>query len=378
MIYFDNAATTEMSEQALSALVDISKNQYGNASTVYGLGRKARELLEEARSIIARCIGADADEIFFTSCGTESDNWVISRASESVDRIIISDIEHHAVSYPTERLKSEGKDVKTLPVDSGCSVVAETLEALLDDKKVLVSVMMQNNETGVIQDIALLADTVHKHNPESIFHTDAVQAVGHREVNVHDLGVDMLSASAHKFNGPKGIGFLYIRRDCQFTPFILGGGQEKGMRSGTENLAGIYSMAKALEDNVALLEENEKHIRSLEELLYAELAKAGILYKINGDVKKKAIGIINIAIEGADGEGLLNMLDMHDICVSIGSACNSKSKEQSHVLLAMGIDEDRIDSSIRISIGRYNKEEEIIELVRWIKKYYELSNIARA
>lgn len=378
MIYFDNAATTEMSEQALSALVDISKSQYGNASTVYGFGRKAKELLEEARGIIARCIGAGADEIFFTSCGTESDNWVISQASVFVDRIIISDIEHHAVSYPAERLKSEGKVVKTIPVDSGCCVSAEAIEAMLDGRKELVSVMMQNNETGVIQDIATISDIIHKNNPESIFHTDAVQAVGHIKIDVHALGVDMLSASAHKFNGPKGVGFLYIRKDCVLPPFVLGGGQEKGLRSGTENLAGIYSMAKALEDNTVLIEENEKRIKGLEEKLLDELSKAEISYKVNGDIEKKAAGILNISIEGADGEGLLNMLDMHDICVSIGSACNSKSKKLSHVLVAMGLDEDRIDSSIRISIGRYNKEEEIIELVKWIKKYYELSNIARA
>lgn len=378
MIYFDNAATTEMSEQALSALVDISRSQYGNASTVYGFGRKAKELLEEARGIIARCIGADADEIFFTSCGTESDNWVISQASAFVDRIIISDIEHHAVSYPAERLRSEGKNVKTIPADSGCSVSVEAIEAMLDGRKELVSVMMQNNETGVIQDILEISNTVHRHNPESIFHTDAVQAVGHREIDVHELGVDMLSASAHKFNGPKGVGFLYIRRDSVLSPFVLGGGQERGLRSGTENLAGIYSMAKALEDNTRLIEENEKRIKGLEEKLLSELSKAGINYTVNGDIEKKAAGILNIAIEGADGEGLLNMLDMHDICVSIGSACNSKSKELSHVLVAMGLDADRIDSSIRISIGRYNKEEEIIELVKWIKKYYELFNIARA
>ncbi|MDE7253105.1 MAG: cysteine desulfurase [Acetatifactor sp.] len=378
MIYFDNAATTEMCEPALSALVEVSKTQYGNASTLYGYGRKAKELLEEARGIIAQCIGADADEIFFTSGGTESDNWVINQARHSVDRIIVSDIEHHAILHPVARVKEEGMDVIFLPVDEGCNVIQDSLQSKLEGKKVLVSVMFQNNETGVIQDISSLADTVHKYSPESFFHTDAVQAIGHRRINVHELGVDMLSASAHKFNGPKGIGFLYIRRDCQLLPLILGGGQEKGLRSGTENIAGIYSMAKALEDNIALLEENENHIKFLEEIFLCELSRSDISYKINGDVNKKAIGIINIAIEGADGEGLLNMLDMHDICVSMGSACNSKSKEQSHVLLAMGLDEDRINSSIRISIGRYNKEEEIIELVKWIKKYYELSNIARA
>lgn len=378
MIYFDNAATTEMCRPALSALVDISKTQYGNASTVYGYGRKAKELLEEARVIIAQSIGADADEIFFTSGGTESDNWVISQIKNSVDIIIVSGIEHHAILHPVEKLKSEGMNVIILPVDAGCNVIPDTLKPALEGKKALVSVMLQNNETGVIQDVSSLATVVHEHSPESIFHTDAVQAIGHRRINVHELGVDILSASAHKFNGPKGVGFQYIRRDCQLSPFILGGGQEKGLRSGTENLAGICSMARALEDNIALIEENEKHIESLEERFLSELSKANIPYTINGDTNRKAAGIINIAIEGADGEGLLNMLDMHGICVSIGSACNSKSKKQSHVLLAMGIDGDRIDSSIRISIGRYNKEAEIIELVKWIKKYYELSNIARA
>lgn len=378
MIYFDNAATTEMSEPAIEALVNISRTQYGNASTVYEFGRKAKVLLEEARDIIARCIGADADEIYFTSCGTESDNWAINQAIGFADKIIISNIEHHAVLYPAEKLRLEGKNVKILPVNSGCCVDAEDLEALLDDKRVFVSVMMQNNETGVMQDIASLVEIVHKHNPESIFHTDAVQAVGHRKIDVHDLGVDMLSASAHKFNGPKGVGFLYQGRGCPLSSFIFGGGQERGLRSGTENLAGIYSMAKALEDNMILIEENESHVKSLERLFIGELAKAGIGYKINGDIDRKAVGIINIAIEGADGEGLLNMLDMHGICVSTGSACNSKSKEQSHVLVAMGLDEDRINSSIRISIGRYNTEEEVIELVKWIKKYYELSNIAKA
>lgn len=378
MIYFDNAATTEMSRQALSALMEVSKNQYGNASTVYAFGRKAKELLEEARGIIARCIGANVDEIFFTSGGTESDNWVINRVKDSVERIIVTDIEHHAILHPVERLKSEGVAVNFLPVDSGCSVVTEALEAMLDDKKVLASVMMQNNETGVIQDVSSLAGIVHKHNPKSIFHTDAVQAVGHRRIDVHELGVDMLSASAHKFNGPKGVGFLFIRKDYLPSSFILGGGQERGLRSGTENLAGIYSMARALEENITLIEENENYVKVLEALFFSELSKGGVVYKINGDVDKKAAGIINIAIEGADGEGLLNMLDMHEICVSVGSACNSKSKDRSHVLLAMGLDEDRIDSSIRISIGRYNKEEEIMELVKWIKVYYELKNIARA
>ena len=378
MLYFDNAATTKMCEPALSALIEASKTLYGNASTVYGLGRKAKEVLETSRSIVAGSIGADADEIFFTSGGTESNNWVINCAGNRVDRIITSNIEHHAILYPTERMKSDGKDVSILSADSMCHIKTKTLEDILDARTALVSIMMQNNETGVIQDIASLVETVKARNPNSIFHTDAVQAVGHRNINVHKLGVDMLSASAHKFNGPKGVGFLYIRKECSISSFILGGGQENGLRSGTENVAGIYSMAKALENNTTLIQENSSHILGLERLFFSELEKAGIAYTINGDSDNKGVGIINISIEDADAEGLLNTLDMHDICISIGSACNSKSKERSHVLTAMGLDEERIDSSVRISIGRYNKEDEIIELVKWIKKYYELTNIAKS
>lgn len=378
MIYFDNAATTEMCEPALSALMELSKTQYGNASTVYAYGRKAKAYLEEARDIIARCIGADADEILFTSCGTESDNWVINQVGRFVDKIVVSCIEHHAILHPVEKAKAEGKDVEFLPVDDDCHVKVDLLPDMIKGKQSLISVMLQNNETGVVQDITALSDYIRKYSPDSLLHTDAVQAVGHRGINVHELGIDMLSASAHKFNGPKGVGFLYVRRNRSLNPFILGGGQEKGLRSGTENVAGIYSMAKALEDNTSRLEENERHVLSLERLFLGELTKANIKYEINGDVENKAAGVINIALEGADGEGLLNILDMHDICISIGSACNSKSKEHSHVLKAMCLDDKRIESSIRISIGRFNKEEEIIELVKWIKKYIDLSNMARA
>lgn len=377
MVYFDNAATTEMSEAALTALIEVSKNQYGNPSSVYSFGRKSRNLLEEARSIIAKCIGAEPNEIFFTSGGTESDNWVINQVYGTVNKVVTSDIEHHAILHPMHKLKITGVDVVYVPVDTSCVVKNDELQKCLDGSKSLVSIMMQNNETGVLQDVFELAKIVHDNNPQSIFHTDAVQAVGHTFIDVRKLGVDMLSASAHKFNGPKGVGFLYVSSKCEVVPFILGGGQEREMRSGTENVAGIYSMAKALEDNVNKLEEIQEHIYTLEQMLLDGLRREEILYKINGDLGRKAVGILNIAIGGIDGEGLLNMLDMHNICISIGSACNSKSKDRSHVLEAMGLDNDRIDSSVRISIGRYNTEEDIYSLVKCIKKYCEIANIAR-
>lgn len=378
MVYLDNAATTAMSEAALNALMDVSANSYGNPSSVYGAGRKTKKILEESRKIIASCIGADPDEIYFTSCGSESDNWVLAKASEGKERIITSSVEHHAVLYPAEKLEKDGQLVVFLPVDDKCQVIESELIASLNKQPALVSIMLQNNEVGAIQNIRKISRIVHGDNPESLVHTDAVQAIGHTNINVKELGVDMLSASAHKFNGPKGVGFLYISKECGIAPFIIGGGQENGLRSGTENVAGIYSMAKALEDNVANLDEIHGHISKLDALLIDLLKEANIEFAINGDSSSRAAGLLNIAISGIDGEGLLNMLDMHDICISIGSACNSKSQDRSHVLTAMGLDEERMDSSVRISIGRYNTEEDIRFLVKWISNCCKIAKIAEA
>ena len=376
MVYLDNAATTAMSEVALTALMEVSANSYGNPSSVYRAGRKTKNILEESRKIIADCIGAEPEEIYFTSCGTESDNWVMTKAADKVEKIIISAVEHHAVLHPAENLQSQGKKVVVLPVDCNCLVSMSELSAVLDKEPALVSVMLQNNEVGAIQDVTEIARLVHEDNPESLVHTDAVQAIGHIRIDVKEMGIDLLSASAHKFNGPKGIGFLYVSKKCSIAPYVVGGGQEKGMRSGTENVAGIYSMAKALEDNVAHMESIHNHISELDSLLCTLLIEKKIEFSINGESSSRASGILNINIPGIDGEGLLNMLDMHDICISIGSACNSKSQDRSHVLLAMGLDEERIDSSVRISIGRYNTEEDIRTLVKWIANCYKIAKIA--
>lgn len=370
MVYLDNAATTAMSEVAINALIEISTELYGNPSSIYGLGRKTKYILEKSRRIIASCIGAEPEEIYFTSCGTESDNWAIQQAVNGFDKLITSRIEHHAILNPAETL---GDKVIFLPVNSECMVDEEALVDVLDGKRSIVSIMMQNNEIGSIQNIKEFARIVHLDNPNSIFHTDAVQSVGHMPINVKELGVDMLSASAHKFNGPKGVGFIFIDKRCKIKPFILGGGQEKDMRSGTENVAGIYSMAKALEDNVSSMDKIHEKIERLEGVLFAQLQKSGIEYKVNGNSRNRAKGILNLSIAGIDGEGLLNMLDMHDVCISIGSACNSKSKKKSHVLVAMGLEEEVIDSSIRISIGRFNTEEDICELVKWIAVFKRIA-----
>lgn len=376
MVYFDNAATTAMSESALDALMEVSRNQYGNPSSIYGFGRKTKELLEKSREIIAGCIGAEPEEIYFTSCGTESDNWVMSQIGSGWNSGITSVIEHHAILYPAEKKVAEGHNIRFLSVDENGMVSEDDLYNAMTGEPELVSVMLQNNEVGSIQHIKSLAAIVHKSNEKSVFHTDAVQAVGHIPIDVKELGIDMLSASAHKFNGPKGTGFLYIRKGCNLKAFILGGGQEKEMRSGTESVANIYSMAKALEDNVKNMSTIHEHVLELEKYLLGSFKREGIQFELNGDSHNRAAGILNIAFDNLDGEGLLNMLDMHDVCISIGSACNSKSQDRSHVLQAMGLSDNRIDSSVRISIGRFNTAEDVDTLVKWIKKYRDIMALA--
>ncbi len=368
MIYLDNASTTQMSESALDALMYASKECYGNPSSLHFSGRQARKLIQESRKIIAKCIGAEPEEIFFTSGGTESDNWAIEQAlNQKCERIITSSIEHHAVLNAVEKMHHVGLKTEYLSVTDGCVVNANDFEATMNSQKSFVSIMFQNNETGVVQPIKKLSDILHADNASSIFHTDAVQAIGHIQIDVKQLGIDMLSGSAHKFNGPKGVGFLFVRKGCTISPLIVGGGQEYGLRSGTENVAGIYAMAKALEENVRQIEINSAHIKILETQLLEGLEKNNIEYWINADNDVRTTGIINVSIKNIDGEGLLNMLDMHGICVSIGSACNSKSKEPSYVLKAMGLSEERIDSAIRVSIGRYNTETDITELLNRIE-----------
>lgn len=374
MIYFDNAATTQMSDVAIEALMYASRECYGNPSSIYSYGKKSSKLLEESRLIIANCIRADPDEIFFTSCGTESDNWAINQAiCQDCKQVITSKIEHHAILNPVEAITQNGIRTKYLSVDDGCVVDVKELRSSLSGEKTLVSIMFQNNETGVVQPIKEMAKLVHEDNCDSLFHTDAVQAVGHVLINVKELGIDMLSASAHKFNGPKGVGFLYIRKGCSVSPMILGGGQERGLRSGTENVAAIYAMAKALEDNMSGLTEHMKHIRLLEKLFFEGLRDNNVDFCVNANSTARTPGVINISFKNIDGEGLLNMLDLHDICISTGSACNSKDKELSYVLSAMGLQKELIDSAVRISIGRYNSVYDIEKLLEYIVKLYRLT-----
>lgn len=375
MIYFDNAATTPMSEVAIEALISVSKENFGNASSIYSYGKKSRKLLDESRKIIANCIGAEPEEIYFTSGGTESDNWAVEQvACHNIEHIITSQVEHHAILNPVKKLEEKGVKATYLPVNSECIIDLNALQNELDGKVKFVTLMYQNNETGVIQAIKEAARLVHEDNHSSIFHTDAVQAVGHTRINVKELGVDMLSASAHKFNGPKGIGFLYVKRGLNICPFIAGGGQEFGLRSGTENVAGIFAMAKALEENLSEMDEIESRIMRLENRFFEGLEKNDIEYLVNGAKEKRALGVINLSLKNIDAEGLLNVLDIHQIAISIGSACNSKTKEPSYVLLAMDLDEKRVESAVRVSIGKYNSQDEIEALVNNIRNYYKLVN----
>lgn len=371
MIYADNAATTKLDIDAFEAMKLFLLENYGNASQPYSFGVKAKRAMNEARKMIAECIGADSEEIYFTSGGTESDNWAIkigSSTNKSNGSIIVSQIEHHAILHACNVMEREGKNVSCLPVTSEAIVLPESLENIISTETALVSVMTANNEVGSIQPIKKLASIAHKYG--ALFHTDAVQAVGHIPINVKELDVDMLSASAHKFNGPKGIGFLYVKKETKLKPYVDGGAQERGMRAGTENVASIVGMAVALKNNCAQIESEKVRLHNLEKRLLAGLSKSHIDYCVNGSLNKIP-GNISLSFKGVSGEILLHRLDLKGICVSTGSACDSVNTQVSHVLKAMGVSEEYSEGTIRISFGKYNTENDvdvIIEALRSIIK----------
>lgn len=349
-IYADNAATTQMSSKACDAMVGFLKQNFANVSQPYAFARPTKKALKEARSIIAECIGAQPNEIFFTSCGTESDNWVLKQCE--MDGIITSSIEHHAVLNTCMEIQQGGKDIVLLPVSDKGVIEPIVLEKYIKKNR-LVSIMFSNNEIGSIQHIKELSKIAHAHN--CLFHTDAVQAVGHIKIDVKDLDVDFLSASAHKFNGPKGIGFLYIRNGIELKPLIRGGAQENGFRAGTENVAAIVAMAIALKENNDSISTNERHLLNLESILLSTLQKSTIEFKRNGD-NRHMPGNLSLSFPGYNGESLLHILDLCGICVSTGSACDSKETQISHVLKAIGLSESLAKGTIRISLSKYNTE----------------------
>ena len=366
-IYADNAATTKLDPVAYEAMLPWLKEEYANASQPYSFSRSAKKALAEARALIAECINAKPEEIFFTSGGTESDNWAIkgSAFADSGHRAIItSQIEHHAVLRSCEAIERLGYPVIYLPVNKDGTVLAETLERNISDNTRLVSVMLANNEIGTIQPIKDLVRIAHKHG--ALFHTDAVQAVGHIPIDVQDLGIDLLSASAHKFNGPKGIGFLYIRKGTSIVSFMDGGSQENGLRAGTENIAAIVGMATALKTNCDHIKENIEHVRELENQFITAINEAGIHYVRNGGGCILP-GLVSLSLMKQSGETLLHRLDLKGIAVSTGAACNGENDEISHVLKAIDLQEDLALGTIRISIGKHNDTEDISRIVHCLK-----------
>ena len=358
MIYADNAATTQLAPEALAAMMPYLQNEYGNASQPYSFSRSVRKALKEARETIAACINALPEEIYFTSGGTESDNWALKGAMFDFNdhrALVTSQIEHHAILHSAASVERMGYPVVYLPVDTKGTVLPETLETNITDKTKLVSVMFSNNEIGTIQPIRELADIAHRHG--ALFHTDAVQAVGHVIVDVKELGVDMLSSSAHKFNGPKGVGFLYIKSGTKLHPFNDGGAQEFGMRAGTENVAAIVGMAEALKINCEHMATNKEHLLKLESIVLEKLQSASIDFLRNGSAKRVP-GNMSLSFRNASGEMLLHRLDLMGICVSTGSACDSQNTQISHVLDAINLDKEYAEGTIRVSLGKDNTIEE--------------------
>ena len=360
-VYADNAATTRLSNKAFECMLPYLQNEYGNASQLYSFARSPKKALKEARQVIANCIGAQPSEIFFTSCGTESDNWVINGAVQQHLPIVTSSIEHHAILRPCEAAKRCGCSVSLLPVTKEGIVLSSSVKEVVHSSCGLLSVMYANNEIGTIQPIKELATIAHENG--WLMHTDAVQAIGHTRINVRELGVDMLSASAHKFNGPKGIGFLYIKEGVNWPTLIKGGTQENGLRAGTENVASIVGMATALEENVISICENESHLAHLEEILISNLSRSGIAFYRNG-AENHIKGNVSLSFPNRSGESIMHRLDLKGICVSTGSACDSKETQISHVLKAIGLEEMLAKGTIRISLSKYNTEHDMMKIVQ--------------
>lgn len=369
-VYADNAATTKLDIDAFEAMRPYLLDEYGNASQPYAFSRKPKKALKEAREIIARCINADPEEIYFTSGGTESDNWAIKGfALGKTDKstIITSQIEHHAVLRTCEFLEKLGYPVAYLPVTREGIITSEILESFITDTTGLVSIMFANNEIGTIENIKELCDIAHKHG--ALFHTDAVQAVGHVKIDVKELGVDLLSASAHKFNGPKGIGFLYVKKGTKLLPYADGGAQEYGLRAGTENVPSIVGMAVALKKNCERLSENACYIEQLEHRLLESLSSTPLKFVRNGG-EYHIPGNISLSFRCADGEALLHRLDLMGVSVATGAACDSVNTQVSHVLNAIGVDSDYARGTIRISLGKDNSIDEVDYIIQSLIKIF--------
>lgn len=369
LIYLDNAATTKTAPEVVEAMLPYFTEHYGNPSSVYGFASANKEVITQQREIIADSLGAKANEIYFTAGGSESDNWALKATAEAYGNkgkhIITSKIEHHAILHTCEYLEKQGYDVTYLDVDENGIVDLEQLKSAIRADTILISVMFANNEIGSIQPIKEIGAIAHEHG--ILFHTDAVQAYGQVPINVDEMNIDMLSASGHKLNGPKGIGFLYIRKGVKIRSFIHGGAQERKRRAGTENVPGIIGIGKAAELAVASMEERTAKERELRDYMIGRIENEIPYCHLNGDRVKRLPNNVNFSFQFIEGESLLIMLDMKGICASSGSACTSGSLDPSHVLLAIGLPHEIAHGSLRMTLSDETTKEDIDYVVDELK-----------
>ena len=380
-VYLDYSATTPVKEDVVKEMLPYYTKFYGNPSSLYDMGLEAKAGIDKARERVAKLINADSREIFFTSCGTEADNWVLEGASDALRRkgnhIITSRIEHHAILHTCEYLEKHGFEITYLDVDSEGFVHPETLEKAIRPETVLISIMMVNNEIGTIQPIKELAAVAKKHGV--LFHTDAVQGLGNVPIDVKDLGVDFLSMSAHKIYGPKGIGALYMRRGIRISTFMHGGAQESKKRAGTENTAGIVGFGKAAEMAMEGLSEHIRHSTDLRNYFWGKIESNISGVQLNGPKDKRHPGNLNISFDYIEGEAILLLLNGNGISVSTGSACSSKSLAPSHVLDAIGVSITKMNGTIRFTVGDFTTREDIDYvvdvLIKVVERLRELSPV---
>lgn len=373
MIYLDNAATTKVADSVVDAMLPYFKEYYGNASSIYQLGAKSKEALDESREYIAGTLGAKTNEIYFTAGGSESDNWAIKATADAYAQkgkhIITSAIEHHAVLHTCVYLEKHGYEVTYVGVDENGVIKLDELKAAIRPDTILISVMFANNEIGTIQPIKEIGEIAKEH--DILFHTDAVQAYAQVPINVDEMHIDMLSASGHKLNGPKGIGFLYIRKGIKIRSFVHGGQQERGRRAGTENIPGIVGLAAAAKRSFSMLEEKMKKEIELRDYLISRI-EAEIPYcRLNGDRKKRLPNNVNFSFQFIEGESMLILLDSKGIAASSGSACTSGSLDPSHVLLAIGLPHEIAHGSLRLTLSEENTKEEMDYVVEQLTAILE-------
>ena len=372
-IYLDHAATTAARPEVVEAMLPYFTENFGNPSSIYDLGAKNKTAITKAREIIAASLGTAAENIYFTAGGTEADNWALVATAEAYankgKHIITSKIEHHAVLHSCQYLEKRGFEITYVDVDEQGIIKLDQLKAAIKPSTILISVMYANNEIGTIQPIEEIGRIAREHG--ILFHTDAVQAYCQLPINVDELNIDMLSASGHKLNGPKGIGFLYVRKGVKIRSFIHGGAQERKRRAGTENVPGIIGLAKAVEIAQATMKERTEHELKLRELLISRIYKEIPYVRLNGDHKRRLPNNVNFSFQFIEGESLLIMLDMAGICGSSGSACTSGSLDPSHVLLAIGLPHEIAHGSLRLTLGEENTEEEMNYVVDKTKEIVE-------